>query len=62
MGDINRGGRPVGRKKTSKIEVSIEPEIKEEFMRQLKAEGKNASAEICQWIRKYIKEQKEVKN
>ena len=26
-------GRPAGRKKTAKIEVLIEPEIKEEFMR-----------------------------
>ena len=60
MSDSNRGGRPVGRKKTSKIEVSIEPEIKAEFMNRLKAEGKNASNEICQWIRSYINEQKEV--
>lgn len=49
------GGRPAGRKKTSKIEVSIEPEIKEVFMDLLHQEGKTASVEIGHWIREYIK-------
>ena len=49
-------GRPPGRKKTSKIEVSIEPMIKKEFMEILHKEGKTASVEIGQWIRDYIKE------
>ena len=48
-------GRPAGRKKTAKIEVLIEPEIKEEFMRLIASEGKTASAEIGLWIRHYIK-------
>lgn len=52
----NNVGRPTGRKKTSKIEVSIEPVIKEEFMDILHKEGKTASVEIGQWIRDYIKE------
>ena len=51
-------GRPAGRKKTAKIEVLIEPEIKEEFMRLISDEGKTASAEIGTWIRQYIKETK----
>ena len=55
----NVGGRPRGRKKVSKIEVSIEPEIKEEFMELLKQEGKTASGQICTWIREYIKSSKE---
>lgn len=49
-------GRPAGRKKTAKIEVLMEPEIKEEFMRLISDEGKTASAEIGTWIRQYIKD------
>ena len=52
-------GRPAGRKKTSKIEVTIEPEVKEAFMELLRNNGKTASAEIGQWIRNYIKENSE---
>ena len=51
--------RPSGRKKTSKIEVAIEPDIKERFMQIMRDEGKNASVEIGQWIRAYIKEKTE---
>ena len=49
-------GRPAGRKKTAKIEVVIEPAIKEEFMKIIASEGKTASVEIGCWIRQYIKE------
>lgn len=49
-------GRPKGRKKTAKIEILIEPEVKKQFVEKLQSEGKTASAEICQWIRKYINE------
>ncbi len=49
-------GRPAGRKKTAKIEVVIEPAVKEEFMRIIANEGKTASVEIGCWIRKYIKD------
>lgn len=52
-------GRPAGRRKTAKIEISIEPAVKEEFMELLHTEGKSASVEICQWIRDYIKNSKE---
>lgn len=48
-------GRPAGRKKTAKIEVVIEPAIKEEFMKLIASEGKTASVEIGCWIRQYIK-------
>ena len=51
-----KGGRPCGKIKTAKIEIAIEPEIKEEFMRLLADEGKKASIEIGLWIREYIKE------
>lgn len=40
------GGRPIGRKKTAKIEVAIEPVVKSEFMNILQMEGKCASTEI----------------
>lgn len=56
--NVNTVGRPRGRKKTSKIEVSIEPEIKNEFMELLSTEGMTASGQICYWIREYIKEHK----
>lgn len=49
-------GRPSGRLKTAKIEVTIEPDIKDAFMEKLRTEGKKASTEIGLWIREYIKE------
>ncbi len=49
-------GRPAGRRKTAKIEISIEPEVKDEFMALLRKEGKTASVEIGLWIRGYIKD------
>lgn len=48
-------GRPAGRKKTAKIEISIEPTVKSEFMTLMHNEGKTASVEIGLWIRDYIK-------
>ena len=48
-------GRPAGRLKTAKIEISIEPSVKDEFMRLLRSEGKTDSVEIGLWIRDYIK-------
>lgn len=57
--EVRTCGRPAGRKKTSKIEVSLEPEIKDVFMQILHEEGKTASVEIGQWIRAYIKEKSE---
>ena len=60
MDKCNRiNGRPPGKVKTAKIEIVIEPEIKEEFMEILRNEGKKASVEIGLWIREYIKSQKE---
>ena len=56
---MNNCGRPAGRRKTAKIEISIEPVIKEEFMELLHHDGKTASVEIGQWIREYIKNSKE---
>lgn len=49
------GGRPPGRKKTAKIEIVIEPEIKDEFMDLMRQEGKMASIEIGSWIKNFIK-------
>ncbi|MBM7701087.1 antitoxin [Kurthia huakuii] len=50
-----RPGRPAGRKKTSKLEVVLEPEIKQEFMDLLKKENKYCSIVIREWIVEYIK-------
>lgn len=52
-------GRPLGKIKTAKIEIAIEPEIKKDFMELLRLEGKKASSEIGVWIREYIKSRKE---
>lgn len=57
--DRNNGGRPAGRMKTAKIEIAIEPEIKDEFMKIIRSEGKKASIEIGVWIREYIKSHKD---
>ena len=43
---------------TAKIEISIEPAVKDEFMTLLRNEGKTASVEIGLWIRDYIKNNK----
>lgn len=51
-------GRPAGRRKTAKIEIAIEPEIKDEFMTICYEEGKSASTQIYQYIREYIKKYK----
>lgn len=51
---INKGGRPAGRIKTAKIEISLEPSVKDEFMSLLHSEGKNASVQIGEWIKEYI--------
>ena len=56
--EVKSGGRPAGRMKTAKIEIAIEPEIKDEFMEILRSEGKKASIEIGVWIREYIKNAK----
>ncbi|MCM1086657.1 MAG: hypothetical protein NC419_00765 [Muribaculaceae bacterium] len=48
-------GRPAGRRKTAKIEILIEPVVKDEFMTLLHNEGKTASVEIGLWIREYIR-------
>ena len=50
----NNCGRPAGRIKTAKIEISV----KDEFMTLLRKEGKTASVEIGLWIREYIKNNK----
>lgn len=51
---VNKGGRPRGRRKTSKVEILLEPEVKKEFMECLKSEGKCASIEVGNWIKEYI--------
>ena len=45
-------------KKTAKIEIVLEPNIKAEFMELIASEGKTASVEIGAWIRQYIKDMK----
>ena len=56
----SRCGRPAGRKKTAKIEIVLEPNIKAEFMELISSEGKTASVEIGDWIRQYIKSTKTI--
>lgn len=47
-------GRPVGRIKTAKIEISIDPKIKTKFMEIVHNEGITASGIIGIWIHDYI--------
>ena len=49
-------GRPAGRKKTAKIEVSLEPRVKETFMELVKQNGSNASVMLNEWICEYVQE------
>lgn len=56
MENLKKVGRPLGRRKTSKIEICLEPEVKNQFMTYLKDEGKSASIEVGFWINEYIKE------
>lgn len=59
---VKNCGRPAGRRKTAKIEVAIEPVIKEEFMNLLHDNGKTASVEIGSWIRDYIRDNRQKEN
>ena len=58
----NNGGRPAGRRKTAKIEISIAPNVKDEFMTLLREQGKTASVEIGLWIREYLRENSKQKS
>ena len=53
--EIKNCGRPAGRRKTAKIEIAIEPEVKDEFMNICYEEGKTASTQLYQYIRENIK-------
>lgn len=52
--EARKPGRPRGKVKTSKIEIVIEPKLKEEFMEILKLENKYCSVIIRDWIIDYI--------
>ncbi|MCM3737267.1 hypothetical protein ACFTSE_08470 [Bacillus cereus] len=54
-------GRPKGKKKTAKIEVTIEPQLKEEFMNMLHKNNEYASIVIRDWIIDYIHRRGEIK-
>lgn len=47
-------GRPAGKIKTSKIEITVEPEIKNEFMSIVHENGQYCSVIIRDWIVEYI--------
>ncbi len=51
-------GRPSGRKKTAKIEIAIEPEIKEEFMSICYSKGYVPSSQLYRYIREFISDNK----
>ena len=53
--EIKNCGRPAGSRKTAKIEIAIEPEVKDEFMNICYEEGLTASTQIYQYIREFIK-------
>lgn len=47
-------GRPSGKIKTAKIEITIEPEIKEKFMEKVHSNNKQASVVLRKWIMDYL--------
>lgn len=47
-------GRPAGKIKTSKIEITLEPEIKEQFMQITHENNSYCSVLIREWIIEYI--------
>ena len=49
-------GRPCGRKKTAKIEIAIEPEIKERFMSICYDKGYTPSVQLYTYIREFIRD------
>lgn len=53
---IKTCGRPAGRRKTAKIEIAIEPEVKDLYMEMCYEEGLSASSHLYTYIREFIKE------
>lgn len=53
---MKKRGRPCGKVKTSKIEITIEPELKEQFMEIIHSQNKYASIIMRSWIVDYINE------
>lgn len=51
---MKKRGRPLGKLKTSKIEIIIEPEIKKEFMDIVHNQNEYCSVLIRDWIIEYI--------
>ncbi|QFF97573.1 antitoxin [Psychrobacillus glaciei] len=47
-------GRPAGKIKTSKIEITVEPKLKEEFMAIVHGNNQYCSILIREWIIDYI--------
>lgn len=47
-------GRPAGKVKTSKIEITLEPKIKEQFMQIAHENNNYCSVLIREWIIDYI--------
>lgn len=55
-------GRPKGQNKTSRLEIMINPKIKEKFVKLTKSMGSNPSVKINEMIIKYITENEAVNN
>lgn len=55
MSEMKKCGRPAGRIKTAKVEVKLDPLVKDAFMEKLRLDGKTASCLIGEWIRLYLK-------
>lgn len=51
-------GRPRGKTKTSRLEIMINPEMKEEFKYFTELNGTNPSVKVCEMIARYITENK----
>lgn len=52
-------GRPAGKVKTAKIEITVEPEIKEQFMQIVHENKQYCSVVIREWMVEYIAKNKQ---
>lgn len=55
-------GRPKGQNKTSRLEIMINPDIKNKFVKITKSMGSNPSVKINEMIIKFISENEDKSN
>lgn len=51
---MKKRGRPAGKVKTSKIEITVEPELKNDFMSIVHENNQYCSVLIREWMIEYV--------